>query len=33
MDYSNEELLEMALSGEDISSVYDGDFLDLIEYG
>ena len=30
MDYSREELLEMALDGEDISAVFDGDILDLL---
>lgn len=30
MDYSREELLEMALEGEDIGTIFDGDILDLL---
>lgn len=30
MDYSREELLEMALDGEDIGTMFDGDILDLL---
>lgn len=30
MDYDREELLEMALDGEDIGTMFDGDILDLL---
>ena len=30
MDYSRSELLEMALDGEDIGAMFDGDILDLL---
>lgn len=30
MDYDREELLEMALNGEDIGTMFDGDILDLL---
>lgn len=30
MDYDKEELLEMALNGEDIGSYFDGDIIDLL---
>lgn len=30
MDYDREELLEMALEGEDIGTMFDGDILDLL---
>lgn len=30
MDYDREELLEMALDGEEIGSYFDGDILDLL---
>ena len=30
MNYDREELLEMAISGEDIGTMFDGDILDLL---